>query len=209
MWKFGEAALEETERFAALARRVATLVLQMETPSHVVAELNAALARAEAALAALAPASSRPRIGPDVDGDGRVYLDHARDVGRFDPAFPVYTLDLDGSRASGTVNFPLLYEGPPGLVHGGFLALFFDMVIQQHNCDLGEAGKTTNLDVRYRSTTPLDTDLRFEIERTSDGRRIESNARLSCGETLCVEATLRAVAGKRDNLPAVSPRRAR
>jgi hypothetical protein len=46
MWKFGEAPLEETERYAALVRRVSSLVLQMEGPSEVVAELCDALERA-------------------------------------------------------------------------------------------------------------------------------------------------------------------
>ena len=42
--------------------------------------------------------------------------------------------------------FPIAYEGPPGIVHGGFLAVFFDSIIQHHNCDVGVAGKTTSLD---------------------------------------------------------------
>ena len=63
---------------------------------------------------------------------------------RSTPCFPEY--DDHGrrrSRASGTVTFPIVYEGPPGIVHGGFLAVFFDSVMQHHNCDVGVAGKTT------------------------------------------------------------------
>lgn len=209
LWKFGEAPLEETERYAALARRVSSLVLQMEASSEAVAELNAALERAEAALASQAPAESRPRVGAASDGEGRIYLDHSRDVGAFNPAFPTYTLEVDGSRASGTVTFPVLYEGPPAVVHGGFLAVFFDMVIQHHNCDVGTAGKTTRLEVRYSAPTPLLTELRFDIERQSDGRRIESVARLFDGDVLCASATMRAVAGDLAALPFVSSRRRR
>jgi hypothetical protein len=207
VWRFGEAPLEETERYADLARRVSSLVLQMEAPSAVVAELISALERAEAELAARAPADPRPRIGDAREGDGRVYLDHSRDVGRYDPAFPTYALAVDGDRASGTVRFPVLYEGPPGLVHGGFLAAFFDMVVQHHNCDLGVAGKTTRLEVRYSAPTPLLTDLRFEIERRAEDRRIESTARIFDGDVLCATATLRAVAGDLAALPPVSSRR--
>src|SRR5262245_52223104 len=104
----------------------------METPSAVVSELNALLERAEARLAELAPREPRPRIGADCDGDGRLYLDHSGAVGAFNPAFPTYTLAVAGERASGTVSFPLIYEGPPGVVHGGFLAVFFDQVMQHH-----------------------------------------------------------------------------
>jgi len=207
VWKFGEAPLEETERYAAVARRVSSLVLQMEAPSPAVADLIAALERAEAQLAALAPADARPRIGNDAEGDGRVYLDHSRDVGAYNPAFPTYTLEVDGNRASGTVAFPVLYEGPPGVVHGGFLAAFFDMAIQQHNCDVGTAGKTTRLEIRYTAPTPLLAELRFEIERQTDDRRIESTARLFHGDVLCATASVRAVAGNLAALPFVSSRR--
>ena len=208
-WEYGNAPLDETRRFAAVSRRVASLVLQMETPSAEVAELTATLERAEAGLAALAPRDSRPRVGAASQGDGRVYLDHSRDVGDYDPAFPVYALEVDGDRATGSVRFPLVYEGPPGLVHGGCLALLFDQIIQHHNCDAGRSGKTIGLEVRYAAPTPILTELRFEIERRVEDRRIESTARLFHGDTLCATATLRAVAGDRAALPAVSPRRAR
>jgi len=208
MWKFGEPALDETERFAAIVRRVSSLVLQMEQPSAVVAELCATLEAAEARIAAEAPSDPTPRVGKASEGNGRVYLDHARDVGRFNPAFPLYTLEVDGSRASGTVSFPILYEGPPGLVHGGFLAVFFDQVIQHHNCDLDQAGKTTRLETRYLAPTPLLVELHFDIERRLEDGRIVSTARLFDGDTQCAGAAMRAVPGKRDALPAVSPRRA-
>ena len=207
MWKFGEPALEETERYAALVRRVSSLVLSMERPSGAVAELNEALARAEAALEALAPADARPRVGAASEGDGRVYLDHARAVGAFNPAFPIYAIAVDGDRASGTVTFPVLYEGPPGLVHGGFLGVFFDLVIQHHNCDAGNAGKTTRLEVRYLAPTPLGKELRFDVERAVDDRRIESTARIFDGDVQCAAGTMRTVAGDRAALPPVSPRR--
>jgi len=207
VWEFGEAPLSETERFADVARRVTSLVLQMERPSEAVAELIRSLERAEVKLTAQAPSDPRPRVGAAMDGDGRVYLDHARNAGVYNPALPVYEIEVDGDRASGTVAFPILYEGPPGLVHGGFLAAFFDLVIQHHNCDAGVAGKTTRMEIRYSAPTPLLAALRFEIERRSEDRRIESTARLFHGETLCATGTVRAVAGRLSGLPPVSGRR--
>jgi len=206
-WTFGEEPLDETERYAAAVRRVTSLALRLEAPAVALAGLTDVLERAEAELQQLVPPDPRPRVGAAADADGRVYLDHSRDIGAFNPAFPVYELVVDGDRASGTVNFPLLYEGPPGLVHGGFLAVFFDAVIQHHNCDVGTAGKTTRLEVRYAAPTPLLTDLGVEVERATSGGRIESMARLHAGDRLCATATMRAVAGDRSALPAVSPRR--
>jgi hypothetical protein len=92
-------------------------------------------------------------------------------------------------------------------VHGGVLATFFDCVIQHHNCDVGVAGKTASLLVTYRRPTPLAVPLTFGIERTTDDRRITSDVRLDVGdETLC-SARMEAVAGDRNRLPDVSPRR--
>jgi hypothetical protein len=114
---------------------------------------------------------------------------------------------VGGDRAVGTVTFPLVYEGPPGIVHGGFLALFFDCVAQHHNCDVGVAGKTTTLTVRYWRPTPVLTALRFDLTRMIEDGRIRTTGRLLRGDTVLCEAEIGAVAGKRGELPDVSPRR--
>ena len=81
------------------------------------------------------------------------------DIGAYNPCFPEYRFDrLDADKATGRVNFPLAYEGPPGLVHGGFLGVFFDCVIQHHNCVTGLSGKTRSLVVTFRRPTPVLTD---------------------------------------------------
>jgi acyl-coenzyme A thioesterase PaaI-like protein len=148
-----------------------------------------------------------PRLGEDAPDEGRPYVDHARDVGSYDAAFPEYEITVDGDRATRTVTFPLAFEGPPGVVHGGALATFFDCVIQHHHCDVGQAGKTTSLHVEYRRPTPLATALTFEVDRTVGARRITSVARLLReGDVQCT-ATMEAVAGDRSNLPCVPPRR--
>ena len=68
----------------------------------------------------------------------------------------------------------------PGLVHGGFLALFFDCVVQHHNCEVGVAGKTTSLPLRFRRPTPLLTALTLTLERTV-GRRSDPLLRIALG----------------------------
>ena len=133
-----------------------------------------------------------------------------RDVGDYNPCVPRYELELRGraTGAHGTVEFPISYEGPPGIVHGGFLAVFFDCVLQQLNCDLGLAGKTAELSLRYRRPTPLLTPLVFRAERVVDDRRITAHAELLLGDDLLCEAQmLTAAKGDHGALPAVSPRR--
>ncbi|NLD77109.1 MAG: hypothetical protein GX643_10625, partial [Acidimicrobiales bacterium] len=73
-WTFGVEPLPQTERVAGALRRVADLVLALESDDADVDQLLADLERAETALAAKVPAELTPRVGPAVDGDGRVYV---------------------------------------------------------------------------------------------------------------------------------------
>jgi hypothetical protein len=134
-----------------------------------------------------APPDLTPRIGPDSTETQRVYLDHAFDVGAYNPCFPEYALDhLDADTATGRVTFPLVHEGPPGLVNGGFLAVFFDCVTQHQSCASGRTGKTRSLTITFRRPTPILTELRFDVVRAEDDGRVTSTARLLLGgEVLC------------------------
>jgi hypothetical protein len=208
-WVFGVEPLPQSLEAAPLLRRIAGLVMSLEAPHSALDRLTAALRTAEEELAPLAPRSSTPRVGRAVESEGRIYVDHARDIGAYNPCFPTYEIRIDGQRASGTVSFPIAYEGPPGVVNGGFLAVFFDSIVQHHNCDLGVAGKTTALNVTFRRPTPLVTGLAFEIERSVAEQRITSLARLSRDGVVLCEAEVRAVAGDLAALPEFSPRRPR
>jgi hypothetical protein len=206
-WTFGEKPLAQTLRLAGLVRRVTSTALSLEEEDPAVERLIGCLEDADHSLARVAPADLAPRVGARATPDQRVYLDHSRAIGEYNPCFPEYEISVEGESAHGTVSFPLAYEGPPGLVHGGFIALFFDCAIQHHNCDLGVAGKTTSLDLSYRRPTPVLVNLDFEIQRSSDGRRITSRAQLSARGSLLCEANMEAVASDRSSLPDVSPRR--
>ena len=208
-WIFGEEPLPEVATLAAELRALTGELLSLEHAPPELARLTDAIRAARQRLAADLPADPAPRVGAAATPAMRVYLDHSRDVGDYHPMFPAYSLTCADDRAVGTVTFPVCYEGPPGIVHGGFLALFFDCVLQQLNCDLGEAGKTSRLNLRYRRPTPLGVALRVTAHRRVDGDRIHSEAELtSAGEVLC-SAEMAAVAGRRENLPEVSPRRTR
>lgn len=123
--KFGEPPLAQTVEAAGAMRRLSSLLLSLEHPHPTVDAMLAKFGEWEAELALVAPRDNAPRIG-DVDDDPRrVYLNHATDIGAYNPSFPEYSFDyLDADKAEGDVVFPLVYEGPPGLVHGGFLCVF-------------------------------------------------------------------------------------
>jgi hypothetical protein len=207
-WSFGVEPLPQTVEAAQALRRVAGLVLAMESEDAEVAHLLDDLRRVEARLVERVPPEPRPRVGSALDSAGRVYVDHARDMWSFNPAIPAYELTVDGDRASGTVNFPIVFEGPPGIVHGGFLGVFFDSAMQHHNCDVGVAGKSTSLTLRFRRPTPLVTDLDFTLDRAETDGRIHSTGTLRQDDQVLCLAEMEAVAGDPDALPEVSPRRA-
>ena len=206
-WSFGNEPLAQTAIAADLLRRVTGRLLALEGDEPEVARLIAELRRVDDALAARVPGDPAPRVGTAASSEGRAYVDHARDIGDYNPCFPLYDIAVDGGRATGTVEFPLPYEGPPGVVHGGFLGVFFDCVVQHHNCDVGVAGKTTSMALRYRRPAPLLTSLAFTIERSAADGRIRSTGQLLDGDRLLCEAEVDAVAGDRAALPEGAPRR--
>jgi hypothetical protein len=185
--RFGEQPLAQTVAAAAAMRRLTNLLLSLEHDHPAVDDMLARFAQWETDLTPEAAVDPAPRIGDDPDGSRRVYLQHAFDIGHYNPCFPVYRFDsLESDGASGTVTFPVAYEGPPGLVHGGFLGVFFDSVVQHHNCATRLSGKTRSLSIAYRRPTPLLTELRFDVSRAEAERGVTSTARLVLGDdVLC------------------------
>jgi len=198
--RYGEQPLAQTVAAAGALRRLAGLLLSLEQEHPIVDAMLGQFADWETELAAAVPADPAPRIGAGGE-DQRVYLDHAFDAGAYNPCFPEYIFDhLDDETASGRVTFPVVYEGPPGLVNGGFLAVFFDCVTQHQSCAAGRTGKTRSLTVTFRRPTPILTELRFDIARTEDDGRVTSTARLLLGdEVLCI-GEFKTVAASPDNL---------
>jgi acyl-coenzyme A thioesterase PaaI-like protein len=184
---YGERPLPQTVAAAGAMRRLTGLLLSLEHDHPTVDTMLEQMATWEKDLASAAAPDPTPRIGQGGETQ-RVYLDHACDIGAFNPCFPEYTFEeLDAETASGTVTFPVVYEGPPGLVHGGFLAVFFDSITQHQSCAARVTGKTRSLSVTFRRPTPILTELRFDIVRTQSDGKITSTARLLRDtEVLCI-----------------------
>lgn len=92
---------------------------------------------------------------------------------------PPMQMSVEGTDVVGRVNFGEAFEGPPGHVHGGWIAAAFDEVmglVQSLNTTLGMTG---TLEVQYRQPTPLNADLAFRarVDRVA-GRRIYVEATL-------------------------------
>jgi hypothetical protein len=200
--RFGELPLAQTVNAASAMRRLTGMLLSLEQPNAVVDAMVAQFANWERELEPALPVDPAPRMGTD-DDSKRIYLQRAFDIGRFNPCFPEYHFEEIGPEtASGRISFPVVYEGPPGLVHGGFLGLFFDCVIQHHSCAVGRAGETRSLTVSYRKPTPLNTELSFDITRTEDESGITATARLALGDRVLCVGEADTVSRSRDRLVA-------
>jgi len=94
-------------------------------------------------------------------------------VGQSNPLAPPIHLDVSEGMVRGTAVFGKAYEGPPGSVHGGYVAAAFDEVLGMTQSMSGNPGMTGTLTIRYRKPTPLETELQFEGELDRvEGRKI-------------------------------------
>jgi acyl-coenzyme A thioesterase PaaI-like protein len=122
-------------------------------------------------------------------GDVAAFFDYSPMMGLSNPLAPPIRLEVAGQAVRGTVRFGAAYEGPPGHVHGGFVAAAFDEVLGFVQSTTGNPGMTGTLTIRYRRPTPLDTNLRFEGKVTRvDGRKIFAEGKLYAGDVVTAEA---------------------
>jgi acyl-coenzyme A thioesterase PaaI-like protein len=124
-------------------------------------------------------------VGSDYEGP----FDLSPLLGRANPLAPPLRLQVEDDRVAGTVTFGPAYEGPPGCVHGGFVAAAFDELLGLVQMLGGQPGMTGRLVVNYRSPTPLQTELRLEgrIDRV-EGRKTICTGQIYAGDVLCAEA---------------------
>jgi acyl-coenzyme A thioesterase PaaI-like protein len=127
-----------------------------------------------------------PGYQPRSHGD---YLPRSPIVGEASPLSPRLDWEVTDAGVEGRGTFGAAYEGPPGFVHGGWIACAFDEMLGIANIAAGNPGMTARLTVHYRRPTPLFRDLRFRawVDRV-EGRRILSRAEVWDGETLTAEA---------------------
>lgn len=177
-------------RLSAAMRKINEALMDMEASE---ADLILAAERAEAYAASLeATRAGRQHWGfaeSSVGGSPRVMLDRSPLIGLGNPVAPPLSCAIEGDRVIGRGSFGLQYEGPPGHVHGGWIAAGFDEVLGVAQKRTPRPGLTGTLTVRYRKPAPLHDELRFEAKADRvEGRKMFINGTLHHGETLCAEA---------------------
>jgi acyl-coenzyme A thioesterase PaaI-like protein len=181
----------EMRRLAAAARVVIERLASTDAEHDVI---ERAAQHLEAAADELAgPRKVRSYEGfaesANAGGDPHAHFDHSPIIGMANPIAPPLRVQWGGDKVIAHAMFGSAYEGPPGSVHGGWLAAAFDEVLGMAQSIGGQPGMTGTLTIKYRKPTPLHTELRFEgtLDRV-DGRKIFTSGRCFDGDTMTAEA---------------------
>ena len=109
--------------------------------------------------------------------------------GRSHPCSPELRWQEASNRITGTVKFSQAFEGPPGHVHGGWVAGVLDHLMGMTHVRTGHPGMTGGLSVRYLKPTPLNQRIEVSAQATElDDKRTEVNAEMRFGETTTATA---------------------
>lgn len=110
-------------------------------------------------------------------------------AGRSHPCSPELLWQEEPNRITGTVTFGQAFEGPPGHVHGGWVAGVLDHLMGMTHVRTGHPGMTGGLSVRYLKPTPLNQRIEVSAEATElDDKRTEVKADMRCGDTTTATA---------------------
>ncbi|SIO86482.1 PaaI family thioesterase [Nocardiopsis sp. JB363] len=138
---------------------------------------------------------ARRQIGTMVSrelGDGTTEIGTITNIvaGDTNPAAPRLALMRtdEGLRAEITLN--TIYQGPPGLVHGGWIAAMLDQAVGSVSAVETSPGLTANLEIDYRRPTPLFTPLEITswVERV-EGRKVYVAGQIRAHGKITAEGT--------------------
>jgi hypothetical protein len=98
-------------------------------------------------------------------------------------------LEFDGTTTRGHATYPDHYEGPPGLVHGGYVISAFDDLLGVAQAASGVAGFTGTLSVKLLAGTPLNRRIDYEAGvKSHEGRKVIAWGRATLDGQLLAEA---------------------
>lgn len=105
------------------------------------------------------------------------------------PIAPQLRMDVDGKSGRGEVVIGPLFQGGPGLVHGGVLALLIDHAMGCVAADPERPAMTARLALRYRKPTPLGLPLTVQVRLGRiEGRKLHLSAEILANGEVTVDA---------------------
>jgi acyl-coenzyme A thioesterase PaaI-like protein len=172
-----------------LLRQINSLVVGASIDDEALESAARQLEKTVSILEGSAGPGRRPRVHPDAKGHPQDYFPTSPVIGFANPIAPPVQVELADGGLSGRVFFDYQYEGPPGCVHGGVIALVFDELLGAANISADSPGMTGTLTIRYRKPTPILTDLRVVAKYLGrDGRKIRTWGGMYDGDELTAEA---------------------
>lgn len=106
------------------------------------------------------------------------------------PVYPPLEVSWEPPLLVARTSFGAAWEGPPDLVHGGFLAAGFDMVLSAMAHRVLNHSVTRRLQVRYLKPTFLGAALRYEVEADEpNGRLLDLRGRLYADDRVTMRAS--------------------
>jgi acyl-coenzyme A thioesterase PaaI-like protein len=180
-------------RLVGEAKRVIDVVALLDVSGSHADDLNAWADDVGALADRLGDAPSlRARGGAALAGppDG-VLVERSPVSGRSNPLAPPLHLEMSEGVTRGEAVWTDAYEGPPGCLHGGFVAAAFDDLMGLAQMASGKAGYTGTLTVRMLKPTPLHRRITYEahLDRL-EGRKIWCRATAHDEDQLLAEAEI-------------------
>jgi acyl-coenzyme A thioesterase PaaI-like protein len=128
---------------------------------------------------------------PDEEGMRRGDRPYSPVIGAANPIAPPMTVRvLDDQTVVGECTLRPIHEGPPGAVHGGWVATVLDQLLGHATAASGNRGFTAELTVRYRRPTPYGVPLTVPGRTDEvDGRRVRASAEIVADGVVTAEAS--------------------
>ncbi|SED44880.1 Acyl-coenzyme A thioesterase PaaI, contains HGG motif [Amycolatopsis tolypomycina] len=167
------------------------------------ADLAAAARRVEAVTEALRAGGHRsPLLLAALDGGGHLSINNPLEGPGNPLAPPLSWAHIGPESVRADVLLGAAHEGPPGRVHGGWVAAVLDHVLGRATAAAGFPGMTASLTVDYHHGTPYAVPLTAEgrlVRR--DGRKLHATGELKAGDVVCATATAILVHFSADQFP--------
>lgn len=174
-------AVTSLEGAVAHARDLIDLLVRLDADTAVAADLEGRLG---ALVAELRPHANEPAdmVLPRGHAPSR-YLDRSPVTGALNPMAPPVAMAVDGSVVTTSVTLGLPYQGPPGRVHGGWVATILDHLMGMSAGTVATSWIfTRTLTVDYDLGVPLFEQLDVEAHVAEvDGRKIWVEASIVAG----------------------------
>jgi acyl-coenzyme A thioesterase PaaI-like protein len=173
----------ERARLGAALRELLDVVVRADAPDDVLAAATAQVDELRARLAALGQAAEQ------MLDFSAIRREMSLVGGRAHPVGPQIEFAATEHGSVGRTTIGPVFEGGPGLVHGGILALLLDHAMGHAAVTAGYAAMTTELTLRFRRPTRLGRPLQVSarLDRKA-GRMLHLAGEIAIDGTTSVEA---------------------